>query len=145
MCLGCLKPEPETQLRVNSEKNLLTGFYVVATKWEGLWITVPFCKACANRRQRWEKYDLALLLIAAVAAFASAVSFAVWSNAEPWLFWVVFLGAAVIFTALLNWLLPDRRALRIQRYDGDTVTFAFNHPEYAREFARLNGRSPAGS
>jgi hypothetical protein len=145
MCPGCLKPEPETDLRVNSEKNLLTGFYLVATKWERLWVTVPFCKACADRRQRWETYDLALLLTSAAAAFAFAVSFAVWSDAKPWVFWLVFVAAAVIFTALFNWLLTDRRALRIRRYDGNAVTFAFNHPEYAREFARLNGRDPAGS
>jgi hypothetical protein len=139
MCPGCLKPEPETHLRVNSEKNLLTGFYLVVTKWEGLCVTVPFCATCAARRRRWETCDLALLLIAVLAAFVSAFWFAISLNAEPWAFWVVFLGAAVFFTALFNWLLTDHREVRIKRYDGDAVTFAFSHPEYGREFARLNG------
>jgi len=128
MCPGCLKPEPDAHLRVNSEKGLLTGFYLFATKWERLWVSVPFCAECANRRERWEKRDMASLLIAAVAALVSAGWFAVWSKAEPWEFWAIFLGSAAIFTTLFNWLLTDHRAVRIQRYDGDTVTFAFSHP-----------------
>jgi hypothetical protein len=38
---------------------------------------VPFCKECADRRGRWEKLDLALLLIAVIASFALSAWFAV--------------------------------------------------------------------
>jgi|ERR1035437_3707568 uncharacterized protein (DUF983 family) len=141
LCPGCLRPEPDASLRVRSEKGRLTGFYIVYIKWEHLWVTVPFCKECADRRGRWEKLDLALLLIAVIASFALSAWFAVSFNAEPWQMWIVFLAVAAISTALCNRLVRDYRAVRIKQQDDNTVTFAFSHPEYAREFGRLNGQT----
>jgi hypothetical protein len=141
LCPGCLRPEPDASLRVRSEKGRLTGFYIVYIKWEHLWVTVPFCKECADRRGRWEKLDLALLLIAVIASFAASAWFAVSFNAEPWQMWIVFLAVAVISTASCNRLVRDYRAVRIKLRNDNTVTFAFSHPEYAREFGRLNGRT----
>jgi hypothetical protein len=56
----------------------------------------------------------------------------------PWAFWGIFLVAAAATTPLFNQLLRDYRGVRVQSHDNNTVSFAFLHPEYAREFARLN-------
>ena len=141
LCHGCLKPKPDASLRVRSEKGRLKGFYIAYIKREYLWVTVPFCKECADRRGRWEKLDMALLLIAVIASFALSLWFAVSLNVQPWEFWVVFLTVAAMLTALCNRLVRDNRAVRIKQHDDKTVTFAFSHPEYAREFGRLNGQS----
>ncbi len=141
LCPGCLRQGPDVRLRVQSEKGRLKGFYLVATKWEHLSVAVPFCGECADRRKRWAKRDMALLLIAAIAALAFAAWLGAWLNAEAWEFWGIFLGAAAIFTTLCNWLVSDYRAVRVKRHDDNTVTFDFSHFEYAREFARLNGQA----
>jgi len=141
LCPGCLRPEPDASSRVRSERGRLKGFYVVYIKREYLWVTVPFCKECADRRGRWEKLDMALLLIAVIASFALSLWFAVSLNVQPWEFWVVFLAVAAILIALCNRLVRDYRAVRIKQHDDNTVTFAFSHPEYAREFGRLNGQT----
>ena len=145
MCPGCLRPKPSVQLRVRSEKGRLRGFYLVATKWEHLWVTVPFCGDCAKRRKRWENRDLALLLIAAIAALAFAIGLAASFNLPPWGMWGIFLGVAWAFTALCGRLVSDHRAVRINRYDDNAIIFTFSHSEYAQEFAQLNGQTaPVG-
>jgi len=85
--------------------------------------------------------------MAAIAALVFAAWFASWLDAGVWEFWGMFFGAAVIFTALCNWLVDDHRVVRIKRHDDKTITFAFSRPEYAQEFTRLNGQAvpvPAG-
>jgi hypothetical protein len=116
----------------------VTGFYVVYIEREYLWLTVPFCKECADRRVQWEKRDRKLLWVALITSCGLAVWFSDKINAEPWQFWVVFLPAAAVSTALCNLLLHDYRAVRIKKYSSKTVTLAFNHSEYGREFGRLN-------
>jgi hypothetical protein len=117
------------------------AFYLVATKWEHLWVAVPFCEKCADRRKRWEKLDIVLLLTAVITSFAFSALLAGRLNLEPWAFWVIFLGVAAILTALCNRLVRDFRAVRIKGHDENTIAFAFNRPEYAIEFARLNGQT----
>lgn len=143
ICPGCLRPKPETQVRIRSEKAKLKGFYLVATKWQHLWVTVPFCNDCADRRARWEKRDLLLLLVAVIAAFAVAGLLESWLTVGVWFFWAAFLGAAATFTALCNRMVNDQRAVRIRHFNDTTITFSFCHSEYAREFARLNGSAPS--
>jgi hypothetical protein len=138
LCPGCLRLEPNAQMRVRSEKSRLQGFYLVATKWENLYVTVPCCGDCAKRRRRWEKFDATLLVITAIAALALALWIAVWLDVPPWAFWAIFLGVAAAIKVVCDWLVSDFRAVRIRRYDNDTTTFAFSRTEYAREFARFN-------
>jgi hypothetical protein len=140
LCPGCLRPEPEASSRLRSERGRLKSFYVVYIKWEYLWVTVPFCKECADRRGRWEKLDMALLFVAVIVSFALAVWFAVSLKLQPWEFWVIFLAVAAILTVLCNRLVRDYRAVRIKHYDDNTLAFVFSRPEYAQEFGRLNGQ-----
>ena len=145
LCPGCLGTQPVEHLRIRSERGRMTGFYLVATKWEHLWITVPFCKKCANRRERWEKYDLALLFFAAIASLVFAGCLVAWLDLPPWAFWAIFLVAAPTVTILCNRLLRDCRGVRVRSHNDNTVRFAFVHPEYAREFARLNRQVGVGA
>jgi hypothetical protein len=126
-----------TQIRVRSEKSRLQAFYLVATKWENLYVDVPFCGDCAKWRRRWEKLDTTLLFMAAIAALALALWIAASLNAPTWGFWGMFFGAAAGITVISDWLVSDCRAVRIKRYDDSTITFIFGRSEYAQEFGRL--------
>ena len=141
LCPGCLRPAPDSHLRIQSDRSRLKGFYLVAAKWEYLQTNVPFCGECAGRRTRWQRYDIALLLVATLGSLAFAGLITAWLRLAAWGFWVIFLGAAVISTKLCNRLLTDNRAVRIERQNDNTVTFSFSHGEYVREFERLNGQA----
>jgi hypothetical protein len=73
-----------------------------------------------------------------IAAFVFAGVIVAVLNAGALVFWGMFLIAAWILTVLLN-RLTDYRGVRVTRHDDKTITFAFSHPEYAREFEQLNG------
>jgi hypothetical protein len=74
LCPACLSPCPEKRLRVRSEKGRLKAFYLFATKWEHSWVTLAFCTPCADKRKRWERLDIAVLLVSAIASLALASS-----------------------------------------------------------------------
>lgn len=140
LCPGCLKTGAESNLRIRSDKGRLMGFYIVASKWQHLWITVPFCAKCAERRKRWESLDLALLLMMSMLSLVLAGILASLLSLPVWAFWILFFVAAVFLTRLCNRLVEDYRAVRIEGHDDHEATFKFSHYEYAREFARSNGR-----
>lgn len=142
MCPGCLaiRPRPLERVRLRTEKGKLTAFYVVGSRWEHLYVDVPFCAECSTRRKRWERYDMALLFGATLLSFVLAGLTAAWLNLPVWAFWVVFLAAASILTLLFNRVVRDDRGVRLQAHDDNSVRFAFLHVEYATEFARLNSR-----
>jgi hypothetical protein len=123
---------------IRSERGKLQAFYVFATKWGYLEIAVPFCSECAEWRERWEKQDATLVVIAAVAALTVAGFVAFPLDASPWVFWAIFFSLAVIFKVSVDWFVHDSRAIRLRDYDHDTTTFAFKHRDYAQEFERLN-------
>jgi len=86
---------------------------------------------------------MTLLVTAAIGSLALAGWLAAWLDLAAWGFWGIFISVGGIFAILCNRLLADYRAVRIERHDANTITFAFSHGVYAREFARLNGHAIA--
>jgi hypothetical protein len=138
LCPGCLKPQPETSLRICSDRGRMKAFYLVYSKWEYLRITVPFCKACARRRELWRSYDSWLVVIAALGSLVVSLSIVALLDLSPWLFWLIFFILALFSTFLCNRLVNDNRAVRIKAHNDGSIRFAFCHNEYARVFADLN-------
>jgi hypothetical protein len=92
-CSGCLK-DTETSMRVDGDKGGLTGFYLVAIKTEHVSVNIPFGTRCANRQQRWVRWDSALLIITAITALSLAAWLGYLLNAGAREFWMIFLVAA---------------------------------------------------
>ena len=71
-CPECLKYGPQGVLTIASDTCKVTGYYVVAMKYQQLRVGIPFCTECAAKRKRNERYGSGLSIAAIVVAVAIA-------------------------------------------------------------------------
>jgi hypothetical protein len=133
ICPACLKPKPEASLRLSSDQGYFKRFYVFGSVFEHLWVQVPFCTACAARQMRWKKIGQCLLVLALV----SGVGIGIFLDMGRW--------PTILLTLLLAapafWLMDcPRLSVRVLWYSKDRLGFSFKHPQYAHDFALLNGQ-----
>lgn len=95
---------------------------------------VPFCKACAARQMRWRRVGQCWLVIVLVSAGAAMI----WLDIGRVGQWVTAFVAVLL--AYAPFLLMDLRlGVHVVGYSDNNLHFSFRRPEYAREFATLNG------
>jgi hypothetical protein len=133
-CACCLAPGPDSSLRLRSEMGRFKRRVFFGSIWEHLRVQVPFCKACADRQTRWRRAVQCWSVIVLVSAGVSIIWLDI-GNLGQWVtaFVAVFLAFAPF------WLLDSRLGVHVVGYDNNNLHVSFKSPEYAREFAVLNG------
>jgi len=133
LCADCLKPHPESSLRLKSDLGYFKRYYALGTVHEHLQVQVPFCKACAARQLRWTRIGQCLLVIGLVASVVLGVEL----HLPGWLTGSI----AMILGVAAFWLMDrPRLGVRVLYYDKNNIIFSFKQPQYGHDFALLSGQ-----
>lgn len=133
-CAQCQAPNPGSSLQLMSQLGYFKRRVFLGTVWEYLRLEVPFCRSCSARQMRWRRVGQCWSATVLVGAPATVI----WLDIGRWGQWIIA-SAAVILAFAPFLLMHVRLGVHVVGYSNKNLHLSFKHPEYAREFATLNG------